>query len=338
MKTLIVGAGISGATIAHEMRTHGHAVTVVDGREHIAGNCYDSIDERTKMRVHNYGPHGFHTSDSSVWGFVNRFSVFNSTELEVTARLQGGSIIPIPYNDRTREVVGDWTREDFVREMLVPYSEKMWGVSYDKIPSTITARAPIPREGNDSRWHQDTYQGVPMNGYTGMVANMLEGCELRLGAKMDYWRTIESGFDIVVFTGKLDELFNFKYGHLPYRSLNIVQKNTSKRLPTHQRNECNTLTDHTRTVDHSHWYESNARFGETVITQETPCQHVDGENTPYYPMSAFAEARSILPLYEAAARGLPDRYVLAGRLATYRYLDMHVAIKLALLKVKAILK
>jgi UDP-galactopyranose mutase len=281
--------------------------------------------------VHKYGPHVFHTKQVAVWNFLQDYTEFDRLDLKIVAELQDRRVVPIPYNDTTRRIVGDWTEEDILREIVVPYSEKMWGCPFAEIPKSITNRVPKPRVGNDDRWHQDTLQGVPRHGYTQMVESMLEGCDVLVGVDGDYWRRIRDDFDLVVYTGKLDDYFQSIHGALPYRSLNIVSEVKTWRLPTMQMNACNTRNPFTRQIDHGHWYpyRSSVSKWTTIISTETPCAHVPGENEAFYPMAAFAGVEELAGKYRAMAEA-ESRTLFVGRLATYTYLDMDVAVGIAL--------
>lgn len=335
MRVLVVGSGISGATFAAMMVREGHEVLVMDERQVVAGNCHDYEDRDTGVMVHKYGPHAFHTKSVEVFDFLKGFASFYGNSLRIMARLQSGAVVPIPYNEMTRKIVGEWSDEDMVREIMRPYSEKMWGMAFEQIPKEITNRAPRRREGYDDRWHVDSIQALPSCGYTQMVEAMLEGCEVWLGADKDAWRKVRDKYDLVAFTGKLDEYFNLCFGELAYRSLEFSFMHTAERLQTMQQNECNTLTKITRTIDHGYWYPHDETRG-TVWSQERPCAHVRGENDPLYPMAAFPDMTERTEQYRTAAKK-ENGTVFIGRLANYKYLDMDAAIALSMKAAKHIL-
>ncbi len=325
MKALVVGCGLSGITSAILLKEKGYNVEILDTRSHIGGNCYDSKIEG--VMVHKYGPHGFHTNNKQVWDFLNRYTGFNDTCLKVKANTKEG-IIPIPFTSKSERIIGKKTPSEIIDLIFRDYSEKMWGVKWEELPSSITSRVPKVRDDPSFCFHIDEYQGIPENGYTKMFENMLEGIDIRLGCDPKEYRNHK--YDLLIYTGKIDDFFDFKYGWLEYRSL-IIQFETAKRRPDlFQLNECNQKA-WTRSVDHSHWHKQELE--QTVISKEYPVEHTK-DNIPFYP-KPFGNNQEIYNKYKNIANNL-NNVIFVGRLATYKYLDMDTAIAQVFQKLKNI--
>ena len=315
MKVIIAGAGLAGATAAVIFREMGHKVEIFETRSHVGGNCYDErIDNVT---VHRYGPHGFHTSNVDVWKFLNRYTRFRETALEVVANTELG-MIPVPFNNRSAEIVGDLSPEEIRDLIFKDYSEKHWGISWKDIPKSITSRLPERRNSHDCRYHLDRWQGVPLEGYTTMFESMLDGVKVHLGCHPDAWR--KQRYDHLVFTGSIDEYFNQQFGMLEYRSLRFDYMRAAKR-DFFQINECNTNNAWTRSVDHSHWM--NDAVDETWVGFEYPCEWSPG-TVRFYP-KPFGTNPHLYRKYRKLAE-YEKNVTFLGRLATYKYLDMDDAI------------
>ena len=334
MKINIVGCGISGITAAILFKAKGHSVEIFETRPHIGGNCYDSL--LNGIRVHNYGAHIFHTNDDEVWEFLNRYTAFNGYRHQVKARTKYKDIIPIPFNDVSASIVGEKTEEEIVDLLFREYTEKHWGIPYDDMPKSITNRnnlRKLRRSGDDCRYFLDKYQGIPEDGYTAMFESMLDGIQVNMGVGRNEWRKYTDGLfrcDMLVYTGKADEFFGCCFGELPYRSLKWRYSMENKKNIT-VLNECNSFNSYTRTVDHSHWHDQD--LGYTVVSRETACEHND-RNIPIYP-KPFGEGQEIYKKYKVAAQSHPNVLFL-GRLATYKYLDMWMAVKQVMTKLRGL--
>ena len=326
MKALVVGGGLSGITSAILLKEKGYHVEIFETRHHIGGNCYDKKIEN--IMVHQYGPHGFHTNNKKVWDFLNRFSDFNDVCLRVHGNTSEG-IIPLPFSPATKKIIGDKTPQQIKELIFKDYSEKMWGIPWERFPSSISGRVPTKRDNPSACFHLDKYQGIPTNGYTSMFANMLDEIKINLNCAPKEYQNQK--YDILVYTGKIDEFFNYQYGWLEYRSLKI-QFETAKRRPLlFQLNECNSDNAWTRSVDHSHWH--NQDLTETVISREYPCEHTKN-NIPFYP-KPFGDNQEKYKKYKKIA-DLLSNVIFVGRLATYKYLDMDDAIAQVFNKLKKI--
>jgi UDP-galactopyranose mutase len=322
-KAIIVGAGLSAATAATILVKNGYSVEVFETRPHIAGNCYDS--EIKGVRVHNYGPHGFHTDDDRVWKFVNNYDTFNSFRLRVNARLSNGNVINIPYNLNTQDIVGEWSPDKIINELFIPYSEKHWGCKWEELPSSITARVPKKRQDRVGDYHLDKYQGVPKSGYTQWIKNMFEGCKVHTGCSPNEWKKHKA--DIVIYTGSIDAYYDYEYGPLEYRSLRF-EFFESEKTKYHQLNECNTSYKRTRTIDHSHWYDQ--KISKTVCSKEYPEEYnKDIVTTDRFYPKCFRSQKTYNKY-----KSIPTNTVFLGRLGTYKYLDMDDCIKQVFTKLK----
>lgn len=328
MKVNIVGCGLSGVVSAILLKEQGHTVEIFETRKHIGGNCFDSLVNDTM--VHQYGAHIFHTNDDQVWEFVNRYTNFNNYQHRVRANTHLGNI-SIPYNNKTEQELGRSLSDDEIVETIFrEYSERHWGIPWPDIPNSITSRIPKRRANDDDRYFSDKYQGIPVNGYTAMFENMLSGITVNLGVAHNEWRRWMDGMwacDKLIFTGKLEDYFDSCYGALPYRSLKFLHS-TGKKSDRFGWDKCSVINQcnhkpYNRTIDNSVFL--NEPGDSTVYTRDYPEDHIPGVNTPIYPKN-FGEGRFLYTKYKELARSQIN-VIFLGRLATYKYLDMWMAIK-----------
>ncbi len=357
---LIVGAGLFGAVFAHEMKEKGKKCLIIDKRSHIAGNAYTENVEG--IQVHKYGAHIFHTSDKEVWDYVNSFATFNRYTNSPVARYKD-ELYNLPFNMNTFYALwGVKTPEeakakikeqkaealagradvepanleeqaiclagrDIYEKLVKGYTEKQWGRRATELPPFIIKRLPV-RFTFDNNYFNDTYQGIPVGGYTAMVAKMIDGIEVRLNT--DYLQNREE-FDAlaekIVYTGMLDEFYEYCYGPLEYRSLRFETETLD--MPNFQGNAVVNYTEYevpyTRIIEHKHF-----EFGtqeKTVITREYPATWKQGDE-PYYPMNDEKNT-ALYEKYRALAQK-EERVIFGGRLGEYRYYDMHQVIRRAL--------
>lgn len=327
MKAKVVGCGLSGVTSAILLKEKGYDVTIYETRNHIAGNCYDSNVCGTL--VHSYGPHIFHTDDEEVFKFLSRYTKWIPFELRPLGVTKIGTI-PLPYSKKTIEAIGrELSQEEIIDIIFKDYSEKQWGVKFEKIPKSITNRIPKTKDHLNPTWFEgQKYQCIPEEGYTVMFENMLKNIPYKLNCTVDEWKNKKT--DITVFTGKIDEYFNYCYGYLPYRTLDFkhfVTKNKFKNTCTYNQN--NKETKFTRSYDHSYFTKNHK--GLTVITEEYPRQWEEGD-IPFYPIP-WGTGLQIYEKYKELAKKEKD-VIFIGRLATYTYLDMWMAVKQAIIKLK----
>jgi UDP-galactopyranose mutase len=325
MKANIIGCGLSGITSAILLKKRGYDVEIFDSRNHIGGNCYD--EKLNGITVHKYGCHIFHTNDDQVWEFLNRYTTFNNYTHRVRANSSYG-LISIPYNYTTRDQIGkDLTLEEIQQAIFKEYSERHWGIPWENLPPSISGRLPSKRDNYDDRYFTDTYQGIPSLGYTNMMNSMLDGIKVNLCVDSNYYKKLTDKNDLLIYTGKPDAFFDYQYGNLEYRSLKF-EHFTEQRNPLFTRNqgacinECNT-NPFNRTTDNSVFL--NETHGDsTVHTRDYPEEHNE-HNDPIYPKN-FGENIDRFAKYNRLIKH-QSKVIFLGRLATYKYLDMWMAIK-----------
>lgn len=360
---LIVGAGLYGATFAYEATKRGKKVLVIDKREHIGGNIY--CENIEKINVHKYGAHIFHTSDKEIWNYVNNLVEFNRYTNQPIANYNG-EIYNLPFNMNTfNKLWGCITPEDakkkieeqkqnakitdpknleeqaislvgtdIYEKLIKGYTEKQWGRSAKELPSFIIRRLPV-RFSYDNNYFNDLYQGIPIGGYNKIIENMLEKSDVQLGINFfENKEKLESMADKIVFTGMIDEFYEYKFGVLEYRSLKFESEILDKE--NHQGNAVVNYTDRktpfTRIIEHKHFeYGTQER---TVITREYPAEWNKGDE-PYYPINNKRN-NEIYSKYKQLANK-EEKYIFGGRLADYKYYDMHHVIRTALDKIKEVL-
>lgn len=353
---VIVGAGLFGATFANLAKTKGKKVLVIDRRNHIAGNVYTENIEG--INVHKYGAHIFHTDYKDVWDYVNSFVEFNRYTNSPVARI-GNEIYNMPFNMNTFAKIWDdvFTPEDALRhineekkeitgepknleeqaislvgrtiyEKLVKgYTEKQWNRNCKDLPTFIIKRLPV-RLVYDNNYFNDRYQGIPIGGYTKMVEKMLDGIEVRLNTNyfddVDYYKSVSKK---IVYTGPIDEYFNYSLGELDWRSLKFDTKIIDK--DNFQGNAVVNYTghevDYTRVIEHKHFESSLS--DKTVITYEYPVDYVVGMEK-YYTINDDKNNELADKYRELASK--EENVIFGGRLAEYKYYDMDDVIKKAL--------
>ena len=352
---LIVGSGLFGATFARLATDAGKKCLVIDRKEHIAGNCYTHDDGG--IHIHRYGPHIFHTSNKKVWEFVQRFADFNNFILSPKA-WSNGKLYSLPFNMNTfYEMWGTYRPEDAKRKideqsymgpvrnleeqalflvgtdiyetLIKEYTEKQWGRSARKLPSFIIRRLPL-RFTYDNNYFNDRYQGIPIGGYTKMFEKMFDGIEVRINT--DYLQDKEYFDSIankVIFTGPIDEYFDYSLGELDYRSLRFEEKRLGE--DNYQGNAivnyCDNSRKYTRIIEHKHFEKVDT--DHTVITKEYPQKYRRGL-TPYYPINDKTN-QDLYKKYKEMSNSLTN-VMFGGRLAEYKYMDMHVVIESAMNK------
>ena len=366
---LIVGAGLYGATIAHEAKKAGKSVLVIDRRPNIAGNVYTEDIEH--IHVHKYGAHIFHTNDKGVWDFVNQFAVFNRFTNSPVANFHG-ELFSLPFNmytfnkmwgvvtpeeaaakiEEQRKAAGitapknleeqaiSLVGTDIYEKLIKGYTEKQWGRKCTELPAFIIKRLPV-RLTFDNNYFNALYQGIPVGGYTKMVANMLDGIEVRLNT--DYLKdkaSLDSLAESVVYTGPIDAYFSYSLGYLEYRSVRFETEVFDK--PNFQGNAAVNYTDSetpwTRIIEHK-WFEfgkddNGNDLPKTVISREYSSEWKPGDE-PYYPVNDEKNGELYKKYRELADR--ESKVVFGGRLGEYRYYDMDKVLRAALDKAKEII-
>lgn len=326
----VVGCGLSGIVSAVCLAHKGYTVDIYETRSHIGGNCYDRSMYNVKF-FHTYGLHIFHTDDEEVWDFIKNYSEWVPFKLQPKGLSEKYGVISLPYSKKTISEIGRaLTQEEIVDTIFKDYSEKQWGVCFDDIPKTITNRIPKTAECEDPTWFEgQKYQCIPKDGYTAMFKRMLDhpNITVHLNCSPDDWK--DSLTSLTIYTGKIDEYYGYCYGRLPYRTLEFHHHCGADRNEHFVVNQINAYSPYTRIYDHSYFDESHV--GTTVITHELSkeCNETD---IPYYPMP-FGKGSEIYRKYEELAKN-EKNVIFLGRLATYKYLDMWMAIKHVLLKMK----
>lgn len=362
---LVVGAGLFGSVFSHEMKKNGKSCLVIDKRGHVAGNIYTSL--KRGIHIHEYGAHIFHTSNREVWEYMNRFAEFNHFinspmavykdeiynlpfNMNTFSRLWGvktpreaEAILRKQTEEKRTEAPRNLEEQalalagrDVYEKLIKGYTEKQWGRSCSELPAFIIKRVPL-RFTYDNNYFTDRYQGIPIGGYTAVIEKMLEGIEVRLN--MDYrgflkrqQEAIARGedfisFEKVVYTGMIDEYFDYALGRLEYRSLRFEQEDMPD-VSNYQGNAVINYTEreipYTRIIEHKHF-----EFGKgegTVITREYPAAWRQGEE-PYYPVNDEKNNRLFAAYQELAQK--EKKVLFGGRLGQYRYYDMDKVVEAA---------
>jgi UDP-galactopyranose mutase len=325
MNITIVGCGLSSIVAACLLK-HKHNIKIFETRNHIGGNCYDSNVSGTTL--HNYGPHIFHTDDDEVFDFLSKYTEWTPFKLQPKGNTKLG-LISLPYSKKTQKEIGRELSQEEINEYLFKdYSEKQWGVDFENIPKSITNRIPKTKDCEDPTWFEgQKYQCIPKFGYTKMFEKMLEGVEVKLNCETNEWK--EEKHDLVFYSGKIDQFYDYCYGKLPYRSLKFIHETSSEKMPFAILNENTKNNLNTRQYDHS--YFTHNHKGQTVITKEYPKECLEND-IPFYPIP-FGIGNDLYNKYLELSQK-ESNIIFIGRLATYKYLDMWMAIKQVFLKIK----
>ena len=363
---LIVGSGLFGSIFAYEANKRGKKCLVIEKRNHIAGNIY--TEKEYGIQVHKYGAHIFHTSNKEVWDYINQFADFNRYTNSPVARYKD-ELYNLPFNMNTfNKIWGVVTPEEakkkieeekkeanitnpqnleeqaislvgktIYEKLIKGYTQKQWGKECKELPSFIIKRLPV-RFIYDNNYFNDTYQGVPIGGYTAMIEKMLKGIEIRLN--MDFFdnrEEFENTAKKIVFTGPIDKFYNYQFGELEYRSLRFETR--VEEVENYQGNAVVNYTEsqipYTRVIEHKH-FEFGASLGKeaegetknkTIITKEYPDKWGQGKE-PYYPINNNRN-NDIYEKYRKLAE-VESKVIFGGRLGEYKYYDMHRVIERAL--------
>jgi UDP-galactopyranose mutase len=359
---LIVGAGLFGAVFAHEAHKKGKRCLVIDRRKHAGGNCY--CENIEGINVHMYGAHIFHTNDDRIWQYVNSFVTFNRYVNSPLA-LYKGELYNLPFNMNTfYQLWGVKTPEeakakieeqkeglnikeprnleeealslfgrDIYEKLIKGYTEKQWGRKASDLPAFIIRRLPL-RFTYDNNYYSDRHQGIPIGGYNKLTEGLLKNIVVRTG--VDFFSDryeLEQLADRTVFTGQIDEYYHFRFGSLEYRSLRFEHQHLE--IPDYQGNAVVNYMEaeipYTRIVEHKH-LESGTQE-HTVITREYPLEWKPGLE-PYYPVNDDRNMKLFKQYRELA--DVEENTLFGGRLAEYRYYDMHQVIGAALNTTKSL--
>lgn len=308
-KILIVGAGISGLTAARILKDSGHDVLVLEKNHYLGGACADYAHDGYFIGMH--GPHFLHSNDEKAWKFLSRFTEWVPHQHRVFALTDKGTI-PIPFNDVSAEIVGELDEQGVVDLLFKNYSRKMWGMEWDELPDLVRSRVPKRQPGRNSLYFNVRYEGIPKSGYSSMFMRMAEGIRVELGVCRDEWKKWCCKFDRVIYCGNVDEMFDYEFGVLRFRSVNFKME-WEKQLDVDSSilNNC-TASGCTRTTDYAKMY--GVKREVVPLVSEYPCDA--GGMEPYYPMWDIEMYNEYEKM--AASRGID----LLGRVARYKYLDM----------------
>ena len=359
---LIVGAGLYGSIFAYEMNKKGKKCLVIDKRNHVGGNIY--CENIEGINVHKYGAHIFHTSNKEVWEYINQFCEFNNYINSPIANYKG-EIYNLPFNMNTfnklwgvvtpkeaKAKIEEQKKEFFITEpknleeqaisligkdiykkLIKGYTEKQWGRKATELPAFIIKRLPV-RFTYDNNYFNDRYQGIPIGGYTKIIEKMLNGIEIKLNTNFfDNREYFENIAEKIVFTGMIDEFYNYKFGKLEYRSLRFETEILDEE--NYQGNAVVNYTEreipYTRIIEHKHF-----EFGKqekTVITKEYPSEWKAGDE-PYYPVNDEKNNKLYEKYKELAEK--EESVIFGGRLGEYKYYDMDKVIEKALGDIKLV--
>ena len=350
---LIIGAGFSGSVIASELaRRYGQRVLIVDKRSHIGGNAFDKKDAHGIL-IHPYGPHIFHTNSQNIFDYLSRFTEWRPYEHRVLSNVDG-MLVPVPinldtvnrlYNLNLREdqveaffasvaeyrstirnsedVIVSKVGRDLYEKMFRGYTRKQWNLDPSQLDASVIARIPV-RTDRDDRYFSDTFQAMPLHGYSRLFENLLDHSNIELALGVGYRDVVQSiGYRNMVYTGPIDEFYDFRFGKLPYRSLTFDHRTiqTAQFQPVGVVNFPGT-EPYTRITEFKHLTGQTHRA--TSVVYEYPC----AEGDPYYPIPRSANA-DLYKRYEALANSEAHTY-FAGRLATYKYFNMDQVVAQAL--------
>ena len=352
MKILIIGAGLFGSVIAHELNKHSNSVTVVDRRNHIGGNVYTYTSNN--IVIHKYGAHIFRTNDEKIWNYINQFTEFNNF-INSPLAIYKNELYNLPFNmntfskmwniktpDEARKIIesqctkkdNPQNLEEFVlstvgtdiyEKLIKGYTEKQWNKSCADLPVSIMKRIPI-RYSYNNNYFNSRYQGIPIGGYTKIIEKLLNNSTILLNTDgKEFVKTHKNDYDLIIYTGCIDEFYDYQLGKLEYRSLRFETKllDTDNFQGNAVVNYTDRETPFTRIIEHK-WFDIEHNISnKTIISYEFPTE--SGE--PYYPI----ETATNLATYEKYVDlSKLDNIIFCGRLGSYKYTDMEDTIKNAI--------
>lgn len=364
----MVGSGFFGLTIAERAANAGKKVVVIDRRSHIGGNAYSEAEPETGIEVHRYGAHLFHTSNETVWEYVNRFTSFTNYEHKVYSNFKG-EVYPLPINlgtinqffraaygpDQARSVIAEQAAEFDTKDaknleekgisligrplyeaFIKDYTEKQWQTPTTELPAEVISRLPV-RYNYDNRYFNDTHEGLPVDGYTAWLEKMADHPNIEVRLNTDFFDESQPlnkralvGSLPIVYTGPVDRYFDYAKGELGWRTLDFEQEvlPTGDFQGTSVMNYAGSDVAYTRIHEFRHFHpERDYPADKTVIMREYS-RFATREDEPYYPVNTPEDRERLLQYRELA--DAEDRVLFGGRLGTYQYLDMHMAIGSAL--------
>jgi UDP-galactopyranose mutase len=360
---LIVGSGLFGAICAYELTKKGYKCLVLEKRNHIGGNCYTS--NRDGIQVHEYGPHIFHTSNEIVWNWINQFVSFNNFTFRPVANYKG-EIYSLPFNmwtfsklwnishpEEAKNIIAEQSKHiyeinnledqaiklvglDVYEKLIKGYTAKQWRKDPKELPKEIITRLPV-RFTYDNNYFNDKYQGIPIGGYTQIFEKLLNGIKVKLNVDYlkdkEYWNSLAK--NKIIYTGPIDAYYDYQFGELEYKTLSFEHEklNTDSFQGVSMMNYTDIDTPYTRCIEHKHFENNHSNI--TWITKEYPTEYNPNTTEPYYPVNDSINNKKY-SLYKNLV--LQEKNIIfGGRLAEYKYYDMHQIIESALNKIEHII-
>jgi UDP-galactopyranose mutase len=358
---IVVGSGLFGSVIAEQASRDGLKVVVIESRNHLGGNCYTEDDKQTGINIHKYGPHIFHTSNQRVWDYINQFTEFNSYRHQCMSRV-GKKTYSMPINLATinQYFKKNWSPtqakmffqgykdayndpqnfeeqamalmgNDLYRMLFREYTIKQWDKDPRDLPASVARRLPV-RYNYNTRYYNDVYEGIPVNGYTPIFEKMLTHPNIEVCLNTDFFSLQDQipANKLVVYTGPIDRYFDYKYGVLNWRTCDFVLKkfDIEDWQGVTQINYPSLDIPYTRTIEFKHFHPEKNYTKEATVVSFEYSRSAGINDTPYYPVNT-AEDREKYSLYQLDAKQLQNT-IIGGRLGEYMYYDMHQVIGSAL--------
>jgi len=333
MNFLVVGAGFAGAVYARELAELGHEVTVIESRDHIAGNAYDYINDNGIL-VHKYGPHIFHTSNMRVVDWLSKFTDWVEYKHKVLAKHTDGNYYVLPPNKETVELIG---KDNILEVFFRPYTKKMWAKDIEELNPKILERVPVREDLNEYYFPNDDFQKMPKDGYTSMFERIFDHPNISVHLNTVFIKDMELEYDHVFNSMPIDVYYDFKYGELPYRSIKfetitLPEKQMYKTATTNFTN----YNGPTRVTEWKNFPNHGNNDLATTLTYEYPCDYKENNMERYYPVKDIDGENQ--KIYEKYKQIKNDKVTFIGRCGTYQYLDMHQVINQSLTYVSKIMK
>lgn len=359
---LIVGSGFFGSVCAYELNKQGYKVCVIESRDHIGGNCYTK--NVNGINVHKYGPHIFHTSNEEVWNWINQFVSFNNFTLRPVANYKG-EIYSLPFNmwtfsklwnitspNEAKRIIEEQSKhineptnleeqaiklvgKDVYEKLIKGYTHKQWKKDPTLLPKEIIKRLPV-RFTYDNNYFNDKYQGIPIGGYTQIFERLLEGIDVKVNT--NYFTDELPEHKKVIYTGPIDKFYNYQFGELEYKTTRFehYEHFNENYQGTPVMNYTDVEVPYTRIIEHKYFEPDNVVPDYTYITFEYPTEYKADKTEPMYPVNDEENNKKYLQYKNLADK--EENTIFGGRLAEYKYYDMHQVIESALNKIKQIIK
>jgi UDP-galactopyranose mutase len=358
---VIVGAGFFGCTLAEKFSAMQKSVLLIEKRNHIGGNAYSYFDPETNIEIHKYGSHIFHTNNENIWNYVNQFTNFNSYIHKVQIDTEVG-LLPMPINLDTINLAyktnfNGLQAKEFLENQIAPssndiesleswaksqigeklynllikgYTKKQWGMDPKILPSSIITRLPI-RFDHDDRYFTDKFQGLPINGYHKLFENMISSSQITLALETDFLEIRDQFYSdqLIIFSGPVDKFYDYSKGKLNWRTLDFEFEKLDKKYfqSSPVINSAFEDTPYTRTHEFKLFYKERVQSEDSTIIAREYSRHAENDDEPYYPVGTGLD-RAIMNEYQSLMQKSHSIF-FGGRLGSYQYLDMHMAINQA---------